>query len=308
MRRPDTPGDFPGAQSCPHCGSGDLRNFSANAHDETEDVRIGIYACPACDFAWQWPWPRSAESSSEYFASEYESAADGSYFDTERRTEIAAQQLAYVADTVGGPARLLDIGGGDGAFGEAVAAAGWDVTGVDPAMPAHKIGDGNPHFVRGFADDLPASEKFNVVTMWDVIEHLEDPQAVLQSAADRLLPGGYLFVETGNYQSAGRIETGEDWWCYQSDHRWYFTPPVLRRMMADAGLDDMHVHDRVLRPWWNGSCTTPAPGLAGLVKSSLRRPHKAIGNFRRHRQLVECARRWPDWNGLDIFTISARRK
>ena len=304
MRRPDAKGDFPGSSACPQCGSSDLRNFAANAHDETGGAKIRVHVCVDCDFAWQWPWRRTTETSQKYFETEYQSAAEGSYFDTGRRQGIAAQQFDYVRSRVDRMSTLLDIGGGDGAFVDVVAAAGVGATGVDPAMPAHRARNGNPNLICGFVDELPAAQKFDVVTMWDVIEHLEDPLAVLKSAAARLAPGGRLFVETGNFQSAGRIESGGDWWCYQADHRWYFAPPVIRQMMAELGLIDIDVCERVLRPWWKGARTAPEVGVARVLKESLKRPHRLFQNIEKFRDLRKCSQRWPEWNGLEIFTIS----
>ena len=47
-----------------------------------------------------------------------------------------------------------------------------------------------------------ADATYDIVTLWDVIEHVEDPLGLLISAMAHLRPGGWLVVETGNYQSA----------------------------------------------------------------------------------------------------------
>ena len=118
----------PAGDVCPCCRSRDLRAFEAPAHDEKTPVRIHVHACNDCPFAWQWPWHRSATSSRDYFEQEYQAGSDGTYFDRESRMKIAGQQFDYVRSLVPGPASLLDIGGGDGVFGETVAAGGWPVT------------------------------------------------------------------------------------------------------------------------------------------------------------------------------------
>ena len=61
--------------------------------------------------------------------------------------------------------------------------------------------------------------------------------------------GGYLVLETGNYQSAERIISESDWWAYQADHRWFFAPKILHSLMEAAGLVDITYADLVFRPW-----------------------------------------------------------
>ena len=307
---PNTPTSqrlVPGADVCPHCGSKNLRNFTATAHDEDLPATIGVYACNDCAFAWQWPWSRTADSSRAYFDGQYRTGDAGTYFDPENRRKIAELEFAYVRSRIAGPVRMLDVGGGDGVFGTVAAEDGWPVTCVDPALPARDAASGNPRFVRGLLDDLPADERFDVVTLWDVIEHLEQPTAVLEACVARLAPGGTLFVETGNFQSAGRISSGPDWWGYQSDHRWYFTPPVIEDMMKRAGLVDIALHDKVLRPWWNGAKAAAAPRLWPTLSRSIKRPDRTLAHIRMHRELADAAARWPEWSGLEIFVSSGRR-
>ena len=58
-----------------------------------------------------------------------------------------------------------------------------------------------------------------------------------------------MFVETGNFRPCGRIEAGANWWCYQYDYRWSFTPSVIEGMMHSVGLESIYGHDQVLWPW-----------------------------------------------------------
>lgn len=293
--------------NCPNCKSTDLRYFGVESHDDEVPVPFTVYACNDCDFAWQWPRPRTSEASKTYFESEYEAERDGTYFGSESRRKIAEMEFSFLATRVEGPASVLDLGGGDGIFCDVAAENGWSATCVDPALPASKISEGNPRFVKGLPDDLNETELFDVVTLWDVIEHVETPVEVLQSAMRHVKPGGYLFVETGNFQSCGRIEAGSDWWCYQSDHRWYFSPPVMDGLMKDIGLENIHVHDGVLRPWWSGAKSAIIPGPHSVITSTIRRPLNFSANLTNYLELRKGAKKWPEWSGIEIFAMYGRR-
>lgn len=215
-------------------------------------------------------------------------------------------ELDYLKQMLPEKGRVLDLGDGDGVFCSLASQNGWKATCVDPALPHEKISDGNPRCAKGHIQDLPQGERCVAITLWDVIEHVESPKEVLGSAVARLNPGGSVIVETGNYQCAERNRSGRDWWCYQSDHRWYFSPPVMRKLMEDAGLVDIELHDKVLRPWWSGRRSAIAPSYLGVVKSSIKNPAGLFRNISTFVEMRDRLARWPDWSGMEIFAMSGR--
>jgi 2-polyprenyl-3-methyl-5-hydroxy-6-metoxy-1,4-benzoquinol methylase len=217
-------------------------------------ISFHVLECRDCEFAWQWPLYREPTSSVPYFQAAYE-AQSAPYFQAASKSPIVELQLDFLNRIAADKGRLLDIGSGDGAFCRAAFDAGWDVLGVDPAGPtlSEHSEDGNElHLIKGNVGDVCALAPFDAVTMWDIIEHVERPLELIRVAKEHLRPGGRVLIETGNYQSAGRIEAGAHWWCYQTDHRWYFSPPVINRMLQTAGFDAITLCERILRPWWVG--------------------------------------------------------
>ena len=95
--------------------------------------------------------------------------------------------------------RILDIGCGRGAFLDYAADAGMHTTGLEPAAEAHRLAAARHDVIASPIDDpslsLPAGS-FDVVTMWDVLEHLRDPGAALRVAVDALATGGLLIIAT----------------------------------------------------------------------------------------------------------------
>lgn len=102
------------------------------------------------------------------------------------------------------PGRLLDVGCSYGAFPDLARRRGWDAVGVEisagPAEFARKergldVFDGTLEDA-GFPDG-----HFQAITLWDVIEHLDDPVSTLSEARRVLAPGGILLVFTINHES-----------------------------------------------------------------------------------------------------------
>ena len=297
--------------NCPLCEGTDVRGFDARAHDSSVAGKtVAIRACQICDFAWQWPLDRTPGQSKEIFQQEYQAERKGGYFDKDLRSAIASCQFDFVAGLDVQTRTLLDIGCGDGAFARECAKRGWQVMGIDPALPDH-LAELHPsgHFglVKGMPEDLGLGREFACVTLWDVVEHLPDPRPVLQTAWDLLAPGGWLVLETGNYQSAGRLLAGDSWWAWQLDHRWYFSPPTLRVLLEPLGYSELRVADRVLRPWSRALSRIDAPSRAQTLLSLLKRPWRAAAIRSEHAAKREASTRWPQWASLEIFALAIRK-
>ena len=73
--------------------------------------------------------------------------------------------------------------------------------------------------------------------MFDTIEHLFDPGAVLQAVANALTAGGVLAVSTPNFDAASRFLLGEPWAVLSPlEHVYYFTEDSLRRILLAVRL------------------------------------------------------------------------
>ncbi|MBI3350043.1 MAG: class I SAM-dependent methyltransferase [Burkholderiales bacterium] len=298
------------AERCPFCSSTRLNAFTRVAHDATPggDGRVNVVECPGCVAAWQYPLGRNPDESRETFDAAY-TAAEGGYFDPARRRAVSELQRQFIEARMP-VGDVLDVGCGDGSFARTMAEAGWRATGLDPAVPDKVLNEPGPpglQLIRGSLADLPDGQCFDLITLWDVVEHLDHPMGLLGAVTARLRPGGLLVMETGNYQSAGRIESGDTWWNYQLDHRWYFAPPQLEAIARDIGLEPVEWAPQVLRPWWRGSPTSHPPRLRSVVKALAKGPQAFVRAKQRHDELGTAHRDWPHWGGLEIVTLIAKR-
>lgn len=306
----------PDSHTCPLCSASPVEAFMARAFDSpVQGATVSICACPACDFAWQWPLARNAKQSAEVFQTEYQTERNESYFDKERRSTVAALQLDFL-DGLEMPVRsLLDIGCGDGTFAIAAAERGWAAAGLDPALPdnsaiatpKNSLAASAPKLIRGTLEQWKSDEQFMCVTLWDVVEHLPDPEPTLAQAWALVAPGGWLVLETGNYQSTERMLSQRNWWAWQLDHRWYFAPPTLERLLEPLQFRQSRLAQRVLRPWSTGSARSQPPSALQTALSIAKRPWRASLISAEHATRREAVMRWPQWSGLSIFTLAVQK-
>lgn len=296
-------------QSCPFCNGDKLLRYQAPAHDAQHE-QVHIVACQSCQAGWQWPLRRSEQQSAVAFENAYAEHDEGSYFDQKKRQTVAACQLEFIHARCPHAGRLLDIGCGDASFARPMAQRGWDVVGLDPALTrsvTEEFAPGRLSLQCHSVAELPAAQLFDLITLWDVVEHVERPDELLQQAAAHLAPSGILIAETGNYQSAQRILSQGRWWNYQLDHRWYFAPPQLEALLRQAGLQHIELADKVLRPWWTGAREMPRPRLRSLIKAIAKKPWKFSSALGVHQALVVGKQQWTGWGGLEIMTMIGRK-
>jgi len=136
--------------------------------------------------------------------------------------------------------RLLDVGCATGGFLEVARENGFDVVGVEVSGAAAECAR-RQYGLEVLEGDLSSaslpSKSVDVVTMWDVIEHLPDPGRVLLEAARVLRPGGVLLLTTGDSSSLWARVTGRCWpLLTPPQHLFFFTPLSLKKLLAANGF------------------------------------------------------------------------
>ncbi|MBN1586575.1 MAG: methyltransferase domain-containing protein [Candidatus Omnitrophica bacterium] len=148
-----------------------------------------------------------------------------------------------------GPGRHLDVGCGLGYFCQAAEENGWESYGVDPSrrscVEAAK-GLGMGRVFVGTLEDLPGDAgPFDLISFWDVLEHLRDPANTLKQAHALLAPGGVLFAEVPNtsfhlvYNRIRRfLERGKGlMYLMPQGHLYHYTRATLKGMLQNAGFE-----------------------------------------------------------------------
>jgi SAM-dependent methyltransferase len=139
------------------------------------------------------------------------------------------------------PARLLDAGAGRGRFVAAARAAGYDATGLEPSQRGVEAAAEvyGVELVQSEVEDAAiAAGSLDAVSLWHVLEHVEEPRRAIDAIARWLRPGGALVVGVPNLASAQARVGGRRW--YHLDlprHRTHFTPAGLRALLEAGGFE-----------------------------------------------------------------------
>lgn len=196
-----------------------------------------IVQCRYCGYVYANPrW------SSEDLIEAYTAVEDETYVMERQGRELTFRKHLQELEKRTGPANgrlLLDVGAYIGVFVEVAAEAGWDAWGIEPsewaAAEAQKR-DLNVIFGTQAAPEL-AGRQFDVITMWDVIEHVDDPSAELAKAHSLLKPGGWLVVHTMDIDSLAARLLGARWPWLMDMHLHYFSQKTLAQMLENNGYE-----------------------------------------------------------------------
>ena len=124
-----------------------------------------------------------------------------------------AQRLALLRTLVPPPARVLDAGAGNGRFVTAAAAAGYQATGIEPSRRGiERARARNVAITAATIETAQVAEgSLDAVTLWHVLEHIDDPGAALRRIAGWLAPAGALLVGVPNLASVRAQVGGARW-------------------------------------------------------------------------------------------------
>lgn len=140
------------------------------------------------------------------------------------------------------PGRVLDVGCAAGYFLSVMQKEGWQVVGYEPsdairAQAQERLGGAPVH--GGALEAAPLEPgSFDLVSFWDVIEHVPDPIQTLRFVRTLLKPTGKLLIETQNVQSRAAKWMGKKWQHYKhAEHIYHFDPGTLLKLFEAAGFE-----------------------------------------------------------------------
>ena len=124
---------------------------------------------------------------------------------------------------------------------------GYDIAGIELSQSAVDIAQkfNLPVKRMDFFSTEIQSSSFDIITMFEVIEHLPMPVSFLQRAEGVLKPGGLIYLTTPNYNSLDRRVFVKHWNVFHREHLTYFAPATLAKTITDkTGLEVLHVETR----------------------------------------------------------------
>ena len=182
------------------------------------------------------------------------------------------------------PGRVLDVGCAAGFFLKVMHDKGWQTTGLEISQPMVDYASrtlGLPDMRRGdlLSAELPAGA-FDVVSLWDVIEHLERPDVHLARARELLADDGVLVLETQDVSSGFARLMGRRWQHYKhEEHLYHFDPRTVARLLDEAGFEVLENTPRHGGKYVSLKFLQERVGRIHPVLSVLATPLKLIGGL-----------------------------
>ncbi|HUH46035.1 MAG TPA: class I SAM-dependent methyltransferase [Arenibacter sp.] len=132
---------------------------------------------------------------------------------------------------------LLDVGAGTGDFLVAAQKKGWKIVGVEPNKPAADKALSKKVVVLPNINSVP-TQKFNIITLWHVLEHLPDLDAQIGNLIRLLEKDGALIIAVPNYKSYDAQYYKEYWAAYDVPrHLWHFSKTSIYRIFKEHDME-----------------------------------------------------------------------
>lgn len=246
--------------TCPLCQAEAAREFT---RVESFGYPLSYLQCGHCGFIFQDPEKTEAANPSFYaetYRKIYQASPEPTAKDLRQQELRASDQLDFLQAQGIKPKRVLDIGASSGLLlaklREGLRA---EVAGVEPGDAYRAMAQARGISVSPSIEALIASkrERFDLVSLMHVLEHLPDPLGSLRQIREELLsPDGFLLVEVPNFYAHD---------AYELAHLACYTPHSLRQMLRRAGFEVLVARrhgwprSRTL-PLYLGILAKPAPG------------------------------------------------
>lgn len=195
-----------------------------------------LYHCQTCDAVFTTDRVDSRELQRLYT----DQHIDYAYLAEEKgRRKTARALLRHLSVVTSHTGMLVDVGCGYGFFLDEAKATGWQAGGIElgSASAKHarayglKIKQASWHALSEYAN-----ESIDVITAFDVIEHLDDPDGFVRLVSSKLKPGGYLVLTAPRRSSFFARFTGKRWHAFLPSHLHYFSDTSMKFVLTHHGL------------------------------------------------------------------------
>lgn len=268
--------------NCPLCNSENIAEFlKAKDHLLTFEI-FSINKCQDCGFVFTQDIPPADEIGKYYQSQDYVSHSDSRKGLMNKlyhlgRSYMLKKKLSMVKRASEGK-KLLDIGTGTGYFPGFMKKHGYKVTGVEIDPKAREFAKGEfgisvfspEDFLNG---KIPG--RFDVITLWHVLEHLDNFDPYIERMLQQLEPGGLLLIALPNCSAYDARHYKENWAGYDVPrHLWHFTPSTLKKLAENHGLKVTRMKRLILDPFYNSMLSEKYKGnklymVSGVIYGKL---------------------------------------
>lgn len=228
--------------SCCLCGS-EKYQLWMDLTDRFSGEAFQLVKCNQCGLIYSETRPSSAELP-DHYPEDYEayqrSTSEISAWQHWHADRMREMQVDYVEKFVSKPGKLLDIGCATGEFLSKARQRGWNVTGLELIERTASIARQRYGLdvVTGTLENLKIPDNsLDAITLWDVLEHLQDPIDALRRCHRMLKQGGMIYFSIPNLESFDRYLFGRSWIGWDAPrHFTLFNNHTLRQAFNKTGL------------------------------------------------------------------------
>ncbi|SHH99643.1 Methyltransferase domain-containing protein [Chryseolinea serpens] len=235
-------------KSCPVCQSISFQKFITAKDYTVSRETFALVKCDSCGFIFTNPIPDPERLGEYYLSDDYISHSKKATGVIDKIYVVARSftlkwKLGLIQKYTGNQDKtILDYGCGTGDFLKACKDKGWVVTGVEPSEKARQLAtDQTGEKIAASLKDVETKE-FNTITLWHVLEHIEDLNHTLQQLKDKLSPNGTLLIAVPNHAAWDGTHYGQYWAGYDVPrHLWHFTQQTMTTLLTknNLKLDDI---------------------------------------------------------------------
>jgi len=147
-----------------------------------------------------------------------------------------SQKEKLISSYVKNKGNLLDIGAGTGDFLAHAKSKKWEVVGIEPSQKAKELAQKKGVSFVDNTEEL-SDNSFDVITMFHVLEHVEDLDKQLSELKRISKPNGIIIVAVPNYKSYDAEYYKEFWAAYDVPrHIWHFSKTSIQKLFAKQGI------------------------------------------------------------------------
>lgn len=165
--------------------------------------------------------------------------------------------------------RILDVGAGTGDFLSICKKNGWAITGIEPSANARAIAHKKGISLEEDIYSLPLNS-FDIITLWHVLEHVENLQEYIVQLQKLLKPNGVLLIAVPNYKSFDAIHYKQFWAAYDVPrHLWHFSQFSIQKLFKEVDMNIVETKPMLFDSYYVSL-------LSQKYKSSFMNPFKAF--------------------------------
>ena len=221
----------------------------ARTFSSSSDARLNhrLVACARCGLQYVSPRLRA-----DAVLEGYAGGADEQFVSQARARELTFARCLSAIERIWKrePGRLLDIGTGGGSFPYIASQRGWKAEGCEPnrwlcdwALEHY----GLPIRQGTVFEQNYAAKSYDVVTLWDVLEHTPDPKTQVRETHRLLKDEGLLVINYPDIGSWVARVMGRSWVFLLDVHLYYFTRATIRKLLEDAGFEIVRIRPHFQR-------------------------------------------------------------